>query len=141
MQLYVYLACAYPQKWYHKVSDLVRVKLAWGFSHSLKPATLYLQPNTNLSTATTLLISPLLLHLTTLLLSLHLHHTPHQRPMKPPNIPYKKTLYITNTIISSHYKKLLNTKIKPHRPISYYKTPNNLSESRLYSIDIIYQRQ
>ena len=98
----------HPQKWYHKVGDFVVVKRAWEFSQFPTPL-YFIHP----------IHQPIIIMNN--LVSTNKHHTNdlaiiyctlphHTTALKPPNIPYKKTLNITNTIISSQQKKALKRK-------------------------------
>ena len=119
------------------------VKPTQAFSHSLTYSHFIHNPTNQpfkLSTAllTALLITPLFLHLSTLLLSLHATpHTTTPTTLNGSNIAKDKTLYINNIVIPQHTQNPLELKIEPCRTMLYFKAQNRLFESRSYSVDII----
>ena len=121
------------------------VKLAYAFTHF--PTYLHFIHNpTNqpfkLSTTllTALLITPLFLHLSPCYYLYTLHRTTHTITVKGSNNTIDKTLYINNITIPQHTQNPPELKIEPCRTMLYFKAQNRLSESRLYSIDIIIKR-
>ena len=67
-------------------------------------------------------------------------HTTTPTTLNGSNNAIDKTLYINNIVIQQHTKNPLELKIEPCRTMLYFKAQNRLSESRLYSIDIIIKR-
>ena len=72
----------------------------------------------------TLWITTLTPHTTTLLLSPHTPHDTTPTTLKPSNITYNKTLYISNITILQHTKNPLELKIEPCRTMLYFKGQN-----------------
>ena len=107
-------------EFYHKVGGFVWVKRAGTFFQFSIPFILSTTTNQYQPITTNLTINTAITPLTNLII-IFTRYTIHSSiSLKPPNIPYNKTLYITNTIIPLHHKKLLNAKIEPYRTISYY---------------------
>ena len=90
---------AYPLKWYHKVGGFVCGKAREGVLSIPNSPLSYPTTQTKLSSPpqTTLLTTTTPAPPDNIFILPHYHTTP--TAMKPPNIPYKKTLYINNTII------------------------------------------